>query len=113
MVSEAFVLLILLLLVDNFTAIQLSLITRFNRNSYRVSCENDFGEQILDATLLLNATIPPADCFSASVIAGVHVLNFTTSCEGTLHITRVLMEHIPGTQSCTAHHNVAINEPHF
>ena len=69
---------------DASTSLELSLNER-TRNTLRVRCEN-LGAVVAGASLQLNTTTPPADCFSVTHTDsnGYMTLNFTTSCEGTL-----------------------------
>ena len=69
---------------DASTSLELSLNER-TRNTLRVRCEN-LGAVVAGASLQLNTTTPPADCFSVTHTDSnsYMTLNFTTSCEGTL-----------------------------
>ena len=82
-----FALLLLACVLDVSTALQLSLIeSQSDRNSRVVRCEDDIGGVVLGATLVLNATTPPTDCFSVTTFSsGEMMINFTTSCEGNLN----------------------------
>ena len=67
---------------DASASLELSLNERI-RNSLRVRCQDSMGTLVAGASLRLNTTTPPADCFrSVTHSNGIMELNFTTSCEG-------------------------------